>query len=305
MRTLLRRVVGLLVGLCVLSTASVAMAGPHDLELSRFLSFNQDQDADDDRNRVWGFAEGEDEAFRDLSRDLGQVVAPRLIAPSETLGQAGYAVKFMGTVSNIPNNADYWQNGLEGQPASALYMNQIQVRKGLPFSLEVVGNLGNLAGSQMFTMGADLRFAVQEGYRFFPDIAARGSVNTITGAPELNLVNAAWDLSMSKSFGIAGVTQLTPYAGYQQLWTISSTRVLNAMPQDPRPPQTLRRDDARNLNFAPEYVFDQEVQSTNRVFAGMRLNTWILSFTLEGVFSIDDPGPESIQQFTFAAGFDF
>lgn len=302
MRRLLRTTVALVAALAVVSTTSVALAGPHDLELSRFLEF---EEVETDHDRIWGQAEGDDEAFRNLSRDLGQVFAPRLIAPSETLGQAGFAMKFMGSVSNIPDGADYWQRGLEGVPASALYMNHVQVRKGLPFSLEVVGNLGHLAGSQMFAMGADVRFAVQEGYQYFPDVAARGSVNTVTGAPELNMVNAAWDLSMSKSFGLAGVTRLTPYAGYQQLWTVSSTRVLNALPQDPRPPQTLRRDGPQDLHFAPEYVFSQEVQTTNRVFVGTRLNTWILSFTLEGVFAIDDALPETVQQFTFAAGFDF
>lgn len=297
MNTVIRRTIALMAALGLCLTASTAMAGPYDLEMSRFVDFEIEEI--DDQGRVWGFAEGQDDNFDDLTRDLGLVLAPRLIAPSETLGQAGFAVKAMTSFSAIPHQEDYWRDATDEPPSAAMFTSHLQVRKGLPMSLELAGNLTHLARSQMFAMGSDLRWALHEGYRYFPDIGVRGSVNVLTGAPQLNLINAGWDASISKSFGLAGVTQLTPYLGYQQLFTVASTRVLNAMPQDPRPPQTLTRDDAPDLRFAPEYVFDQRVHQSNRFFVGTRLNTWIMSFTLEAVFS------ERVQQFTFAGGVDF
>lgn len=292
-----RILVAMTAGLAVVCSAAVATAGPNDPRLSGFLSFER-QEVED--SRVWGHADPDEEAFRQFSRDLGQVFAPRVLAPAETLGQAGFAVQMMTSFSNIPRDEDYWSRGLEGgRPESLLFSSHLQVRKGLPFSFEVAGNLSNLASSQMFAMGADLRWALHEGYAYFPDIGVRGSVNTVTGAPELNLVNASWDLALSKSFGVGGVMALTPYAGYQQLHTFASSRVLNSQPQDPRPPQTLSRDGQPNLVFAPEAVFEQQHEYGNRFFLGTRLKVWILAFTVEALFS--DP----VDQFTFSAGVDF
>ena len=279
-----------------LLVSSVAMALPNDLTLSRLGEFQHVEH--EDCINTCGFVEPDEAAFRNLTRDVGQVFAPRLIAPSETLGQAGFAVKLMTSFSTIPNEEDYWRRGVEGtNPDPVLFTSHLQVRKGLPFSFEVAGNLSYLFASEMFAMGADLRWALNEGFDWFPDVAVRGSVNTVVGAPELNMVNAGWDLSMSKAFGLGGVVSLTPYAGYQQLYTIASTRVLNAYPQDPRPPQFSTSNP--QVRFAPEFVFSQYTSQANRFFVGTRLNTWILSFTLEAVFG--DP----VNQYTFAGGFDF
>ncbi len=288
----------LVVAVAMVLGISSAWAGPHDLQLSRFLDFEEDEVADDDR--VWGSAAGNDQLFDDFVRQFGQVMAPRPGAPAETLGQAGFGVKISTSLSDIPAGEEQWTTAAEGRnPAAMLFTSQLQVRKGLPFSFEVGGNLTHLGASQIFAMGADLRWALHEGYAYFPDIAARGSVNTVVGAPELNMVNASWDISMSKSFGVAGVMNLTPYLGYQQLYTIASTRVLNAYPQDPRPPQTLSRDGQRDLHFAPEYVFGQRTHQINRFFGGLRLNTWILSFTLEALIG------EEINQFSLITGVEF
>lgn len=303
MKGCMRTLLGAILVTSVLFMSQSAMALPNDLTLYRLGQFQIVENEDcvnlcgfvplDANNQPVGT-----EDFRNLTADLGHVFAPRLIAPSETLGQAGFAVKLMTSFSTIPNEEDYWRNGVEGRnPDPVLFTSHLQVRKGLPFSFEVVGNLSYLFASEMFAMGADLRWALNEGFDWFPDVAVRGSVNTVVGAPELNMINAAWDLSMSKSFGLAGVTNITPYVGYQQLYTIASTRVLNAYPQDPRPPQFSTSNP--NVRFAPEFVYSQYTSQGNRFFLGGRLNTWILSFTLEAVFG------ERVNQFTFAGGFDF
>ncbi|RVU48013.1 hypothetical protein FRC91_00850 [Bradymonadales bacterium TMQ1] len=292
-----RRVVSLWSALSVLTLAAPAMAGSNDLELSRFATFNDTTSASG-CTETCGFAEPDDQLFYDLSRDLGQVMAPRFVAPSETLGQAGFAVMFMGSLSAIPHNEAHWQEGVRDRnPESTLFTGHLQVRKGLPFSFEVAGNLGYLYDSEMFTMGADVRWALNEGFYYFPDVGVRGTVNTVVGARELNMVNVGWDVSASKSFALGGVMALTPYVGFQQLYVISSSRVLNAYPQDPRPPQF--NPDSPNQVFAPEFVFGQEQIQINRFLGGLRMHVWILNFTLEAVFS------DTVQQYTFAGGVDF
>lgn len=289
-------VIRLMCLMAVLAFAAPALAGDNDLVLSRFGTFNASQY--EGCVNACGVVEQNDELFRDLVTDLGQVLAPRFASPSETLGQAGFAVYMMTSLSSIPNNSEHWRTAVENRrPTSNLFTSHLQVRKGLPFSFEVAGNMAYLFASEMFTLGGDVKWALNEGFYYFPDVAVRGTVNTLMGADDLNLVTAGWDVSMSKAFALAGTVSLTPYVGYQQLYIVASSRLLNAYPQDPRPPQS----DPSNAQrvFSPEFVFPQQNIQVNRFVAGGRLNVWILSFLVEAVVS------ETVNQYTFAGGVDF
>ncbi len=290
-------------GCAVVALACVsteAQARENDLVLTRFSSFDYNQFGTDTNpcELACGQVQTDDEAFSNLTADLGEVFAPRFSNPAETLGEAGFAVNFMTSVSFIPAQEQYWQDGVEDRdPSSNLLTGHVQLRKGLPFSLELAGDMAYLFDSEMFTMGAHVKWALNEGFYYMPDIAVRGSVNTLLGADTLNLVTAGWDVSISKDFGLGGVVSLAPFLGYQNLYIISSSRLLNAYPQDPRPPQSDPSDATRI--FSPEFVFSQRQQTVNRFFMGARLNVWIMSFVAEGMLG------ENVNQFNFSAGVDF
>ncbi len=285
--------------LCALmlqSVAAPASAGDNDLVLSRFAKFNPNTSPG--CTHACGTVEPNVKLFEDLLLDLGQVFAPRFIGPAETLGEAGFSFVMMTSLSTIEHQKEHWQEGVQDRdPSSSLFTGHLQIRKGLPFSFEVAGNMAYLFASEMFTMGADVKWALNEGFYYFPDVAVRGTVNTLMGASDLNMVTAGWDVSVSKGFGISGVMSLTPYLGYQQLYIIGSSRLLNAYPQDPRPPQY--NPTVPQETFSPEFVFSQKTMQVDRFFLGGRLNVWILSFTLEAVLA------DTVNQFTFAGGLDF
>ncbi|MFP4600105.1 MAG: hypothetical protein ACLFVJ_17740 [Persicimonas sp.] len=277
-------------------SAVPAEAADNDLVLSRFGQCVTEVPDESPCQSV----DKDTEGFRSLARDVGQIFAPRFLNPAETLGEAGFAVNLMTSLSFIPNDEDYWQTAIEDEaPGDAMFTAHLQVRKGLPFSFEISGDMAYLYASEMFALGSHLKWALNEGFYYFPDIAVRGSVNTIMGAEELNLINAGWDISMSKAFNISGVLSLAPYAGYQQLHVIASSRLLNAYPQDPRPPQFADDRADSDQDFSPEFVFSQEHETINRFFAGARLNVWMLAFTLEGTYADD------VTQATLSAGVDF
>ncbi|MBA2663175.1 MAG: hypothetical protein H0U74_12860 [Bradymonadaceae bacterium] len=279
-------------------SATLAFAGDNDLVLSRFATFDPKPAPGTSCENACGTVVPNEDLFNSLLLDLGQVFGPRFIGPADTLGQAGFAVVMMTSLSGIPHQEQHWSDGVEnGNPSSQLFTSHLQIRKGLPFSFEVAGNLAYMFASEMFTMGADVKWALNEGFYYFPDVAVRGSLNTLMGASDMNMVTTGWDVSMSKGFDISGVMALTPYVGYQQLFIIGSSRLLNAYPQDPRPPQY--DPDNPGRTFSPEFVFGQRTLSANRFFLGSRLNVWILSFTLEAIFG------ETVNQFTFAGGVDF
>lgn len=309
-----RRVLAFVVlGVGMLASAP-ALGGPNDFDLSGFSTFEPSPDPDNNNSitacdDICGYAQPNEQKFQDFAADVGQVFAPRMAAPAETLGEAGFAMNLMTSFSFIPNDQQYWQDVVEdGDPPGTLLTAHLQVRKGLPFSFEFAGDMMYLAGSEMFNLGTQLKWALNEGFYYFPDIAVRGTVNTLMGNEDLNLLNAGWDVSVSKAFDLGGVMSLAPYVGYQQLHVFASSRLLNAYPQDPRPPQF---DDSKQVDpnaspdndfdttFAPEYVFSQYHTAVNRFFIGTRLNVWIMSITLEGVLA------ETVNQFTVSAGVDF
>lgn len=275
--------------------ASPAQALDNDLVLSRYATFEPEPCGANMQN-ICGQVQADQQAFENLALDLGEVFAPRFANPAETLGQAGFAISMMGSLSFIDEQSEYWRTGLEdGDPPPAMFTGHLQIRKGLPFSFEVAGDMAYLSNSEMFAMGAHVKWALHEGFYYFPDVAVRGTVNTILGSEYLNLLTAGWDVSISKDFGLGSVISVAPFAGYQNLYVVSSSRLINAFPQDPSPPQTGTSGEV----FAPEFVFEQSTQSVNRFFGGARLNVWIMSFVLEGVLG------NNVNQLTLSGGVDF
>jgi hypothetical protein len=282
-----------------LAMTSTASALDNDLVLSRFADFDPREFGD--CTNACGIVKPNEQLFESLVTDLGQVLAPRLAAPAETLGEAGIAFNMMTSFSFVDENADHWVQALEDKnPEPVFFTGHLQIRKGLPFSFEVAGDMSYLFASEMFNLGASIKWALNEGFYYFPDLAFRGTVNTLMGSRDLNLYTAGGDMSLSKAFGISGVVVLTPYVGYQMLFIIGSSRLLNAFPQDPRPPQFDRDTPAGmgSSTFSPEFVFSQYDTNVNRFFVGTRVNVWILNFVAEGVFG-------QVPQFTLAGGVDF
>lgn len=285
--------------LAVLMTAGPATALENDLVLSRYAEFDPQEFGT--CTNACGIVKPNGELFEALVTDLGQVLAPRLANPAETLGEAGFAFNMMTSFSFIDEHDEHWVRAVEDRnPEPVIPTAHLQIRKGLPFSLELAGNMGYLFSSEMFTLGADVKWALNEGFYFFPDLAVRGSVNTLMGSRDMNLYTAGGDLSLSKAFGISGVMVVTPYLGYQMLFLIGSSRLLNAYPQDPRPPQFDQDTPAGtgSTTFSPEFVFSQYTTNVNRFFFGARVNVWVLNFVAEGVL-----GP--VPQATISGGLDF
>ncbi|MEC9398039.1 MAG: hypothetical protein VX475_10490, partial [Myxococcota bacterium] len=117
----------------VMLTSSLAQARDNDLVLSRFSTF-EPEPCQSNPEEICGQVVPDSVSFNNLVLDLGEVFAPRIGNPAETLGQAGFAFSAMGSVSFIPNTNEYWQLVVEdGDPPPAMFTGHVQVRKGLPF----------------------------------------------------------------------------------------------------------------------------------------------------------------------------
>ncbi|MFB6265091.1 MAG: hypothetical protein ABEL76_15940 [Bradymonadaceae bacterium] len=303
-------------GFWLLAAPSVAAAGGNNnLQLSRFAYFKQTPGKCGGKAYPCGTAVRNDKLFRRLVHDFGQVMASPMLSPAETLGQAGFAVNVVPQLTFIPSDEKHWKRAVSqnrrvpassdkpvekmqgGGPAPVMFKPNIMVRKGLPFSLEIAGTMSHIAGSDMFTVGSQFKWALNEGFELFPAVAVRGTVDTLVGSKDLEMVTAGWDVSVSKAFALGGVLSLTPYAGYQQLHAIGWSRLLNARPQDPRAPQQYGKNGSRTFN--PEFVFPAHHVAINRGFLGLRMHTWIFDFTAEGMIG------ENVHSLSLGAGLDF
>src|SRR5207249_4102811 len=85
--------------------------------------------------------------YRSLSNELATAMAPRPLAPAETLGMSGFEFSLASAVTPIAYNEDYWK-GQPGNPVFEGVLHQRAVphnlwtptahlRKGLPLSTEI------------------------------------------------------------------------------------------------------------------------------------------------------------------------
>src|SRR5262245_61934955 len=158
---------------------------------------------------------GQNLEFRGLVSELGVVLAPRLLTPSDTLGFGGFQFTADVGYTQITNGATYWRalapvTGPDGSShSSTLPTLGVFARKGMWFpvpSIEVGVGVVHLLDSQMFAAQGYAKLGVHEGYHDLPlpSFAVRGAASRLMGQRELDLTVASLDLSVSKHFGIGG-----------------------------------------------------------------------------------------------------
>lgn len=188
-------------------------------------------------------------AFAKLVNQFGAALAPTAMHVARTTGFGGIELSFEGSFTNLDKDAEYMKNGTRGSidpntsrrsirnnsVDSMAQLYYLKMRKGFPFGLELIGMGGTMANTSFVVLGADVRWALLEGFRkgflgYIPDVAAGGAVRTITGSSQLQLTTVAVDAQISKPFAIASSSVLTPYVGYQHLWIFGDSGMIDTTP---------------------------------------------------------------------------
>lgn len=188
-------------------------------------------------------------AFTRLMSQWGFALAPTAMHTARTVGFGGFHFSMEASYTKIDSSADYWKLGSRGDrdPTSnqgAAFNSNVpgivqqysaRIRKGFGFGLEVAGQVGFVPNTSMLTGGADVRFALLEGFRtgalgIFPDVSVGGGVRTMTGTPEFQLTTVGLDVQLSKPLPIADQSVLSPRIGYQYLWIFGNSGVIDTTP---------------------------------------------------------------------------
>lgn len=327
----------LVVSVAFLSAAAPARATDYrnDLNLSRLYTFPGYR-TDADRN----------DAYRSLMSQLGMALAPQYHSPAETVGFSGFALAAKYGFTSIDRNADYWENGLNRKPDPMLHTLTLEARKGLWFpipSFELGAGFTYLTDSRLFVLNASAKFALHEGFLHWPTpaLAARFTGQRVVGTDQVDITILGFDVSISKSFGVGGVINMTPYVGYSVLWIIADSQVIDTTPgvdslqcsvdpaangcsggetpsftNTPYPPgQFCTSGDCGN-----NYVFDnQDAILRHRIFVGLRMIYYHFVLTLEATWALKGNSKDTLafngasitdrakfqQTYSFSVGWDY
>jgi hypothetical protein len=158
-------------------------------------------------------------------------MAPKPVDPADSLGLSGFAVSADISVNTIKTSN--WDTATRGTPDKAAPTLQIMGRKGLWPGIEVGAGATHLFNSRMWTIAGYGKVALHEGFHHLPipSIALRGMFSRLVGAEDMNMTTASADVSISHVFGIGKTVNITPYGGYQALFIIARSGVLDVTPK--------------------------------------------------------------------------
>lgn len=273
--------------LCV---ASPAAADSNDLVMSRLATR-----ITDDTGRVLSVV-GENLEFRALASQLGVVLAPHLLTPADTLGFAGFQFDLDVSQTSIDSIQPYWRvlagtrdptgtNNI-AHGAGVLRTIGLFARKGLWLpvpSFEIGVGAVHLVDSSTWAAQLYGKLAVHEGYHDLPipSVALRGGLSRMMNQRDIDLTIASFDITVSKHIGVAGTWRFDPFLGWNMLFILPRSQVIDATP-DIDPLGAGGESDAAN-----NFVFrDQAAITRQRLLAGAKFQYSFVQLTLEAQFAL-------------------
>jgi hypothetical protein len=277
-------------------------------------------------------------AFKNMVSELGFAIAPTAFHPARTTGFGGFSLTLEASFTHIHADdvskaadgtfVQYWHQGTQGSvdpntkqfsivnngPDSLLQVYSLKARKGLPFGFEITGALGYLANTTLWVGGADIRWALLEGFRtgllgYFPDLAVGGGVRTLTGSSKLFLTTVGVDVQASKPITLADSSVLTPYIGYQHLFIFGNSTVVDTTPNvdplvqcgytGPKPDtgapnckNKLSNGADNNSDFNNNVTFDGFTVHRNRAILGLNYRYEVMYLAGQMIVDITSPQAE-------------
>lgn len=187
--------------LAAFASGATAYADDNDLQIYQFG--NPDRDAPT-------FNVSAQSNFQAFARTMGAAITSINLMPPETTGHSAWAVNAELSVVSLPDSVLI---PTESAQPSTVLIPSFHVRKGLPFSLELGGRVGWVEKSRQVVGTGELKWAVNEGFTWLPDIGVRGHVTKLFGAKDLSLTVLGLDFGVGKQFPLGGMVTLTPYGG--------------------------------------------------------------------------------------------
>jgi len=194
------------------------------------------------------------QAFKDMSKEIGFGLSYFPMAPAEPLGILGFDIGLEVTALDINEDEIYWK--LMGDFPDMLPIPRLHVQKGLPFGIDVGAIYSSIPSTNISLWGGEVKWAFLKGDIATPAVAVRGTYTQLNGVEYLDLNTMGYDISISKGFTI-----LTPYAGIGQVKIES---------------------DPKNI---PGNPLKKESITETKYFAGLRVSLGLINMVAEADFA--------------------
>ena len=268
-----------------------------------------------------GYLDSANANFRAFARRLGAAMTSVNLAPPETLGHSAFAISAELSVVDFGVATKPTDLPTQRQVGGPVLLPSIHIRKGLPWSFELGVRAAWFEKSRMGTGTVELKWALNEGFTYLPDICVRGHVTKILNSRDFDVTAGGLDLGIGKQFAIAGMVTLTPYIGWNLVFVGASTNNV-----DFQPDRTLAQSDAPTDQFKNYYIFENVLAATNtnnrfyggfRFIAGVVMLGFEFSYTTLGSFTDSKIGTvdaectgrqvcmPAVKAYNFTGGFDF
>ena len=218
-------------------------------------------------------------AFRAFSKRLAAAMSSVNLAPPETLGHSAFAISAELSVVDIggqtaPNQIPT-KMGINGP----ILLPSIHIRKGLPWSFELGVRAAWFEKSRMGLGTVELKWALNEGFTYLPDICVKASITKILNSRDFDVTAGGLDLGIGKQFAISGMVTLTPYIGWNLTFVGASSNNV-----DFNPNRSLAESDQPNAQFTDYYVYDSVLaanNTNNRFYGGVRFIAGVVMLGFE------------------------
>jgi hypothetical protein len=234
--------------------------------------------------------EADEPYYRGLAREMGLVLAPLHLGPARTTGHSGFEYTFRVSSHNIHENRTHWTKVMDLGGAvnvpDTLKTTTIEVRKGLPFGLELGTNVTWLENSETLALGGRIRIGLLEGYQasYAPDVSVQASVNRMLGSTDLDLTTISVGTTVSYRQSLMGRLTLTPFVGFDFLMVQAGSHLLINPVFDPEQEQ----DGVDRLIVFQPLDLDDADNQWSRLRYGLRLESILFALTLQHDLPLDD-----------------
>lgn len=240
--------------LCVLWPGNITLAAPYDLQTALLGSPYPTSTR---------YSTEANSNFRSMALLVGATLTSSQVTAPKALGPMGFRAGFSRTSLDIPQTAAL---PTQAPFSGSLNVWTASVSKGLPLSFEVGSHVGWVENSNMYLASAEAKYVLTDLLHF----GFRVHVDRLLNARDFNLTTVGSDLTVGKSFPLAGMMTLMPFGGWNLVWlSAQSTQV------DFRPERTQAEAfSVANAQLADTGVFETvsfNNNNLNRFYAGLRM----------------------------------